>query len=276
VKVFWETVIAPLLRRLLPRVVVEVGTSEGDTTRTLLELAAELDCVVHTIDPSPGEGFDLDALRERHGDRLVFHRATSIEALPRIERADAVLLDGDHNWYTAVNELRLLGERARSDGRPFPLTFLHDVDWPYGRRDLYYDPDTVPAEYRHPYEQAGIVPGRAALSREGGVNGALHNAVEEGTPRNGVRTALEDFRAETSEDLRIQDVPGFNGLAIVVPVETLEREPDLVAELERLRSPEWLLDHCRRIEHARLATQAQANTDVRRARRAARAAAGSK
>jgi hypothetical protein len=273
VRVFWEPVVKPLLDAASPRVVVEVGTSNGDTTRDLLEFAAARDCTVHTIDPSPGEGFDADALRKRYGDRLVVHRKTSLESLPEIERIDAALLDGDHNWYTVLNELEALDEGSARAGHAFPLTFLHDVDWPYGRRDLYYDPETIPPEHRHPFDQAGMVQGRPALSEDDGVNASLNNAVAEGTPRNGVRTALEDFMAQTRRQLRFLDVPGFNGLGIVLAESDVEENALLAEELSRLRSPEWLTEHCRRIEKARLWTQVQANRELRSLRRAQRARA---
>jgi hypothetical protein len=47
----------------------------------------------------------------------------------------------------------------------------------------------------------------------------------------------------------------------------------LAEELSRLRSPEWLTEHCRRIEKARLWTQVQANRELRSLRRAQRARA---
>ena len=38
--------------------------------------------------------------------------------------------------------------------RPLPLLVLHDVGWPYGRRDLYYDPDDIPASTASPWRKA--------------------------------------------------------------------------------------------------------------------------
>jgi hypothetical protein len=79
--------------------------------------------------------------------------------------------------------------------------FLHDVCWPYARRDMYYDLDTVPAEYRHPVEKRGIVRGMSRLSREPGQghNAEHWNATHEGGARNGVLTAVEDFLASHLE-----------------------------------------------------------------------------
>ncbi len=50
-------------------------------------------------------------------------------------------------------------ERPQDAGTPLPVLILHDVGWPYGRRDLYYTPETIPEEFRQPYEQAGMLPG---------------------------------------------------------------------------------------------------------------------
>ena len=65
------------------------------------------------------------------------------------------LVDGDHNWYTVVNELRLIAATSAGAGEPLPVLICHDVGWPYGRRDLYYAPEQIPEEYRQPWAQQG-------------------------------------------------------------------------------------------------------------------------
>jgi predicted O-methyltransferase YrrM len=130
----------PLLKAASPRTIVEIGAASGASTVQLLEVASQLDGVVHSIDPSPDSQFDLDDLKRRYGDRFVFHSEMSLDALDRIDEMDAVFIDGDHNCYTVYNELKLLERMAAEQKRLFPLTLMHDVDWPYGRRDLYYNP----------------------------------------------------------------------------------------------------------------------------------------
>ena len=73
--------------------------------------------------------------------------------------------------------------------------FLHDVCWPYARRDMYYDLETVPADYRQPVAKRGVLRGASALSDDPtrGKNPDMWNATHEGGPRNGVLTAVEDF-----------------------------------------------------------------------------------
>jgi hypothetical protein len=126
---------------------------------------------------------------------------------------DCILIDGDHNWYTVFNELRLIRERGllRRGG----MIFFHDVGWPFGRRDMYYQPDTIPQEYRHKHELKGIVRGRSQLVDSGGGNAKDWNAVHEGGPKNGVLTAIEDFQSAHPSEYRFCRVRLAAGLGIM-------------------------------------------------------------
>jgi hypothetical protein len=255
--IFWEPVVAPLLEALEPDVVVEVGSAKGVTTTFLVELASRRSFVVHAIDPAPSTEARVRPLVEGHEGHLVFHPQRSLEALPLIERIDAVLLDGDHNWYTVYHELQLLAELSTRDSSSYPLVFVHDVGWPYGRRDLYYEPDAIPPDYRHAYRTAGIVPGQRELADVGGFNPGLNHAVLAGGPRNGIRTAIEDFLADSGIELDVRYVIGFHGLAILVSPERVESNDSLRRCLDDLDSPAWLKAQSARLEQARLAAQAR-------------------
>ena len=150
---------------------------------------------------------------------------------------DAALIDGDHNWYTVYNELRLLAEGARRHGTPLPVLILHDVLWPYGRRDLYYAPEQIPEEFRQPYATKGMRPGSKKLLDRGGLNPTMCNALEEGGPRNGVMTAVDDFIAEHDRPLRVVVLPIYFGLAIVVEEERLVEQPELAPPSTGSRAP---------------------------------------
>ena len=152
---------------------------------------------------------------------------------------DVALIDGDHNWFTVYHELRLLADAARRVGAPLPVLILHDVGWPYGRRDLYYAPDRIPEEHRQPHAQRGLRPDRPGVERgDGGLNATMHNALVEGGERNGVMTALDDFLAEHDRPLRRLTTPVYFGLAIVADEERLRSAPALAAVLDHLESPE--------------------------------------
>jgi hypothetical protein len=194
--------------------VCEVGARSGTSTDYLLKLPLGSYTIV---DPC----FDEDLQAKYAGDaRVHVVKSNSLDALAvngRIApaaRFDCILIDGDHNWYTVFNELRLIHERALL--RPGGFIFLHDVDWPYGRRDLYYQPDTIPAEFRHPFAQKGIVRGQSHLAEEGGLNSRNYlNALEEGGERNGVLTAIEDFLAQHPNDYRFFRIHYQWGLGVL-------------------------------------------------------------
>jgi Methyltransferase domain len=200
-------IILPCLDAAGARSVVEVGAYAGDLTELLVEWAGGAGARVTAIDPSPQER--LVRLAAEH-EALELVRETSLDALPRLAPADAVVVDGDHNYFTVAEELRLVAEAA---GEELPLLVFHDVCWPHGRRDDYYAPERIPAERRQPIhaggglhpDEPGIRPGalpyRNAAAREGG-------------PLNGVLTAVEDFVAARA-GLRLAVVPAFFGLGVV-------------------------------------------------------------
>ncbi len=226
---FWNVLTRPLLDAIDARALLEVGVAEGAQTRLLLDRCAEVGGSLTAIDPAPGA--PLAKLEAAHGPRLRLLRARSLEVLPGLEPFDAALIDGDHNWYTVLSELRLL--HARGHGRC--LLLLHDVGWPYGRRDLYYTAGSVPAAFRHPSRRGGLQPGRGAPLPGRGMNAYLEHARFEGGPRNGVLTAVEDFLAEHPERYELTVIPSLFGYAIVAPRELLGRCPRLRALLDALR-----------------------------------------
>lgn len=191
------------------RSVVEVGAFMGELTRLLLRWAETAGASVIAIDTAPHP--DLETLEPAH-DNLRLIRETSHAALGELAPADAIILDGDHNYYTVSEELRIVAERAAEEQRRLPLLLLHDIGWPHGRRDDYYVPERVPAEHRQPLATEGLYPGEPG-TYHGGIpcdNPAAH----EGGPRNGVLTAIEDF-ISSHERLRLAIVPAFFGLGVV-------------------------------------------------------------
>jgi hypothetical protein len=189
---------------------VEIGAYAGDLTRVLLGWAAGAGAGVVAIDPTPHAR--LVELSEEHPE-LELIQEPSHEALGGIQLPDAVIVDGDHNYYTVGEELRLIDERAA--GAELPLLILHDVGWPHGRRDAYWNPEGIPEEHRQPaLQRPFIFPGEPGVVDTGM---PMYAAAErEGGPRNGVLTALEDY-LDRRRDLRVATVPLFFGLAVVWP-----------------------------------------------------------
>lgn len=160
-------------------------------------------------------------------------------------------IDGDHNWYTVFHELRLLEESARRAGMLFPLVLLHDVEWPYARRDMYYEPSRIPDAFRHPFASSGMRPGQSPLTPDGFLPHRF-NATEEGTARNGVLTAVEDFVAQSDVRLHFQIVPWLHGLGILLPADRMEASAELRAFLASLLPAEPLASHLRRVDALRV------------------------
>ena len=245
---FFKLLIDPLLEALGPRTIVEIGVEVGAVTDPLLRWAQTHGATLHAIDPDPA--LSVERLQAHYGEQLRFHRRKSLDVLGSIAEVDLALIDGDHNWYTVINELRALEHRAGEEEREPPVMLLHDVGWPYGRRDLYYDPQAIPEPHRQPHARGGCKPGRAELGP--GLNDHLQNAQLEGTPANGVLSAVEDFLAESQRPWRMWQIPGLSGMAVLASAGTLDAHPRLRELLESLQQPAFLRAHCEAIEQARI------------------------
>ena len=263
----WGASLVQLAEIMLPcldaagaRSVAEIGAFAGDLTRVLVEWAARSGARVTAVDPAP-----LPPLveLERGRPQLELIRKTSLEALPEMALPGAVVIDGDHNYYTVSEELRLIAER--SAGGELPLLIFHDVGWPHARRDDYYDPSLVPPEHLQPIEEGtGLFPGVEGV-RPGGLP-YRYAARREGGPRNGVLTAVEDFVAER-DGLRLAIVPAFFGLGVVWPesapwapavadvLEPWDRNP-LLARLEHNRVLHLASSHYQMVAAARAGERA--------------------
>jgi hypothetical protein len=245
--------ILPALDIAGAREIVEIGAEFGGTSQALADRAAANDGRLTSIDPAPKPEF----LDWAAATPAVRHLAIpSLDAFAELADVDAWIIDGDHNWYTVFNELTQARAACRRDARPL-LAFLHDVDWPCGRRDMYYAPDAIPARYRHAHSfDAGALPEQDVLIPGRGFRGcgAFAWALHEGGPRNGVLTAIEDFIAASKADgdaLCYAQVPAVFGLGVLFDAnapwaEAMARhfmpyhQNPLLATLERNRLANYL------------------------------------
>ena len=81
---------------------------------------------------------------------------------------------------------------------------------------MYYLPETIPAEFRKPYDKKGIVKGESDLVTEGGISSNLYNASFEGGEKNGVLTAIEDFVYEHRNNYMFFRFDEEHGLGVLV------------------------------------------------------------
>lgn len=246
---FWDTIIRPAFEAFHPRSIVEIGVEEGFHTMRLLEYCRDYHAVLHAIDPTPRAS--IESWLQEQGQELIFHRDLSLNVLGRIDAIDTVLIDGDHNWYTVYHELKLLEKQVTMTGK-FPVIFLHDTQWPYARRDLYYNPETIPAAYQKAFARKGIGLESGLLLEKGGINPSMCNAVEEHALQNGVLTAIEDFLAESTLQLRFVNVPGIHGLGIIASEDLLTQYPEFSAFLHALQAAPALKAHMEAMEKERV------------------------
>ena len=183
----------------------------GINTINILNYCEKNNASLIAIDPEPK--FDIYGIMEKYNCKFEFYQDISLKILPKLDNFDLVLIDGDHNWYTVYNELKIIEKKFNQDN--FPLIFLHDTSWPYGRRDLYYNPELIPTEFKHDYKMLGMIPNNVNLVNKGGLNNNLYNASVEGSEKNGVLTAIEDFMGETCLKLSFYSIPIFHGFGII-------------------------------------------------------------
>ena len=202
-------ILLPCLDAIGARSVLEIGAFEGDLTAHLLDWAATTQATVAGMDPLPPQRLrelaaartELELIEETSHDYLA-----GLDSLP-----DAVVIDGDHNYFTLSRELELIDGIA--SGAEMPLLLFHDVLWPHARRDTYYAPERIPEEHRQPLgNDVGLAPGNAGVAEYG--LPFIWAALEEGGPGNGTLTAIEDFMVERN-GLQLAIVPAFFGFGLI-------------------------------------------------------------
>lgn len=209
---FWIDVVKPLLCELKAKHLLEIGADKGAHTRLLLQYCDTFDADLIVIEPTV-----TPSLQElvSSSTRVYLFAEKSHKALPQINApVDAVLLEGDLNYYTVHGDLLAIEQLSRRQNIPFPIIFVASTSWPYARRDMYYDPEGLPAMGRHDYARMGMTPWSSRLE-EGMINFPFANARHEGGPKNGVLTAVEDFIDEAQLSLRLFRLPINHGLGII-------------------------------------------------------------
>jgi len=213
----FSEIIVPALAIAGATEIAEIGAEFGGMSTILADYAAGEGGRLTSIDPAPKPEF-LHWVSGRGEVRHIVQ--PSLETIERLVGVDAWLIDGDHNWYTVYHELKQIEAACRRDGKPL-LVFLHDVGWPWARRDLYYAPELIPAAFRQRFDyEGGCVPGSPMLVPHRGFRGMgqFAAAICEGGPRNGVLTAIEDHIDDVRAaggTIAFAEIPAVFGLGIL-------------------------------------------------------------
>ncbi len=196
-----------------PRRIVEIGSETGGFSKQLLDWSGANGATLVTVEPYPTPEVRELAEKTPHFE-LVIGRSPG--ALAGLDPADAYVIDGDHNHWTVLRELR-----AAYAGDARPLAILHDVGWPCARRDQYYAPHAIPEDGQHPHSwEKGRDPDQRELVDVGGFHGEFEFAVavDEGGTDNGVLAAVEEF-LESRPDLEYRQVEAIFGVGYVYPAD---------------------------------------------------------
>ncbi len=209
-----------LIERCSPKSVLEIGSEHGGFSKQMYETCMSKGSALVTIEPFPAP--PVKELAEVSENFHLFIGKSIPYFLQEGCQSDFVVNDGDHNWFTVFTELTLI-DAAWKKRKASGVIVMHDVAWPWARRDLYYDPKSLPPEALRPFtfthgltlDNAGII--------EGGFRGegAYACAVKEGGPCNGVLTAIEDFLTEHKE-YNYRQIDAIFGLGVL----TLKDSPE--------------------------------------------------
>lgn len=168
----------------------------------------------------------LEQMRGEFGARLL--TVSRPDELDGVDRLDLVLVAPEPNWAATTGCLNRIADWSHRHGDlGFPIVLVANVGWPYGRRDRYRDASLVPPGRVHPHRRGGLLPERAEPVPSAGFEPQLFHAIREHPFRNGCLTAVEDFLRASQLGLRLQVLPGFQGLAVLATTSRLEQSPIL-------------------------------------------------
>ncbi|AKF09665.1 hypothetical protein [Sandaracinus amylolyticus] len=153
-----------------------------------------------------------------------------------------------------------LDEIATLDAAPDLVLIGHDPDW-----------NGIFHALRLLARLAGTAPFPITIVRD--TSGVSPEKPELGTGKNGLRVALDEFRAQTAHPLDLVFVPGFHGLAILVDPRRVVGNDALSSLLRELATPPSIRALLDELEQARVDAQLElaalhAKSDRRAAERA--------
>ena len=221
--------IMPILESMQIDAICEIGADNGYTTTLLSDYTKKQNADLYVVDPVAPDSWD-----KTYPDHVDIFRTTSIDFLSQKRKIDVYFIDGDHNFYTVLEELRLV---KKNKGRNDPcLILLHDISWPCAYRDMYYDKSNIPNP-KKTQKDVLLFPTTAGLSENCGYPFNLEVVELEGGPENGVKCAVDHFLKDNSASWRYFDLPSIYGLGVLWSSEGMpEAATNSIMETEHLFS----------------------------------------
>ncbi len=172
----FDSHIRQILDEHQPKTLLEIGVLRGESTLQLLRWCRDNDAHLTSLDPvawggdlpeeirRPMNGYKYKRGQEQFDDYVVEPRGleevfrnglegnwTCVKTrsldylnLPEFQGFDMYLIDGDHNYFTVTSELNQIHAKFKAGN----VVLFNDVAGTYSRRDLYYDPEFIPDEFR--------------------------------------------------------------------------------------------------------------------------------
>jgi len=200
----------PFLKNLIeiinPRSICEIGSERGLTSKLLIDNFPNIS--LYIVDP-----FISNELKKNRTKNLKLYEEKSLDFLKRNIEIELYFIDGDHNYYTVKNELINIEKNRRENQKTFIL--LHDVSWFCGRRDQYYNENTIPE--KHDSFNSGAI----CLENDGNskygfrLDKNFTVSKSSGGSKNGVLTAIEDFVKESDLNWNFSYIPSLWGLGFL-------------------------------------------------------------
>lgn len=271
----WEDLLEPLCRAARPEILAHVGADRGGVEAGLERYVNDCGATLHRIVGSNRADATTEAeSAERESSAppsVTVHRGLALNVLARLEGCDFVVLDGDPNWFTVTQQLRLLERQAARDQRPFPLVVIRETGRRYARRDGYEDPSIIPDAYRQDYEPARPLHAIPSCDGESASPDARVAFIARGEScnGNGVLTAVEDFHAHVESALDLLSIPGFGGITLLAPQGDHPCAEAIRAALAKIAPPSRLASWIAAIENARAVATERADaldSEIRRRR----------
>lgn len=219
----------PLIQSLIeavgPSSICEIGSDQGMTTQLLRKYCEGRDCKLHSVDPSFSATRKVDEV-------LTEYACLSVDYLKSQAPSEVYFLDGDHNYYTMAAELQLIRENKIA-GKSC-LMFIHDVGWPWGGIDMFYNNENIPEDKRKKTEANPVISmyRRANTDERLGLpmNGLSVALEDQG--KSGIATAIDDFLSGNAQWEYIS-IPSIFGLGVLACVEPGDHK--VAASLKELR-----------------------------------------